>query len=168
MFHSPAWVRCAAGNTRHTAASRPDRVFLIHDEHLPEPQFRPRQQPRESENFPALVFATTGIKRQGWVISRKGKIASPAHVVRLPPPGAYPRLAEKRCAAQAEYSRLAAQAYSPSDAMSQAPLGLGGNKKVQRREHEIRPLKRGIATDVSRLEGGAVLQIFPAVSDLAA
>jgi len=42
--------------------------------------------------------------------------------------------AEKRCAAQAEYLRLAAQAYSPSDAMSQARLCLEGMKKVQRSE----------------------------------
>ena len=34
-----------------------------------------------------------------------------------------------RCAAQAEYGRLAAQAYSPSDAMSQAGVCLGGNPK---------------------------------------
>ena len=45
--------------------------------------------------------------------------------------------AEKHCAAQAEYGRLAAQAYSPSEAMSQAQLGLGGMKKVQRREDEF-------------------------------
>ena len=41
--------------------------------------------------------------------------------------------AEKHCAAQAEYGRLAAQAYSPSDAMSQARFCLDGMKKVQRR-----------------------------------
>jgi hypothetical protein len=41
--------------------------------------------------------------------------------------------AEKHCAAQAEYGRLAAQAYSPSDAMSQARFCLDGVKKVQRR-----------------------------------
>jgi hypothetical protein len=40
--------------------------------------------------------------------------------------------AEKHCAAQAEYGRLAAQAYSPSDAMSQARFCLDGIKKVQR------------------------------------
>jgi hypothetical protein len=40
--------------------------------------------------------------------------------------------AEKHCAAQAEYGRLAAQAYSPSDAMSQASFCLDGMKKVQR------------------------------------
>ena len=40
--------------------------------------------------------------------------------------------AEKHCAAQAEYGRLAAQAYSPSDAMSQARFCLDGMKKVQR------------------------------------
>jgi hypothetical protein len=36
---------------------------------------------------------------------------------------------KKHCAAQAEYTRLAAQAYSPSDAMSQARFCLGGMKK---------------------------------------
>ncbi|MBX9646681.1 MAG: hypothetical protein K2X57_06465 [Xanthobacteraceae bacterium] len=38
---------------------------------------------------------------------------------------------KKRCAAQAEYGRLAAQAYSPSDAMSQARICLAGIQKVQ-------------------------------------
>jgi hypothetical protein len=42
------------------------------------------------------------------------------------------RAAKKHCAAQAEYGRLAAQAYSPSDAMSQARFCLDGEKKVQR------------------------------------
>ncbi len=41
--------------------------------------------------------------------------------------------AKTRCAAQAEYGRLAAQAYSPSDAMSQAGICLDGLEKVQRR-----------------------------------
>ena len=36
---------------------------------------------------------------------------------------------KKRCAAQAEYLRLAAQAYSPSDAMSQARNRSGPNEK---------------------------------------
>jgi hypothetical protein len=80
--------------------------------------------------------------------------------------------AEKHCAAQAEYGRLAAQAYSPSDAMSQARFCLDGMKKVQRRSRRIRPaicpLKRGFAANVSAREGGVVLQIFPAVGDLAA
>lgn len=40
-------------------------------------------------------------------------------------------LPKTRCAAQAEYGRLAAQAYSPSDAMSQAGIGLDGIQKVQ-------------------------------------
>src|SRR5882757_419344 len=39
------------------------------------------------------------------------------------------RVSEKRCAAQAEYARLAAQAYSPSDAMSQAGICLDGIQK---------------------------------------
>lgn len=47
------------------------------------------------------------------------------------------RPAKKHCAAQAEYGRLAAQAYSPSDAMSQARFCLGGMKKVQRRPRRI-------------------------------
>jgi hypothetical protein len=80
--------------------------------------------------------------------------------------------AEKHCAAQAEYGRLAAQAYSPSDAMSQARFCLDGMRKVQRARHAfggaICPLKRGRAADVSVREGGVVLQISPAVGDLAA
>jgi hypothetical protein len=39
------------------------------------------------------------------------------------------RLARKHCAAQAEYVRLAAQAYSPSDAMSQASSWSGLRQK---------------------------------------
>jgi len=76
--------------------------------------------------------------------------------------------AEKHCAAQAEYGRLAAQAYSPSDAMSQARFCLDGMKKVQRGLRRICPLKRGVAADVSAREGGVVLQISPVVGDLAA
>jgi len=80
--------------------------------------------------------------------------------------------AEKHCAAQAEYSRLAAQAYSPSGAMSQARFCLGRMKKVQCRPRPIYRaicmLKRGLAADVSGREDGVVLQIFPVVGDLAA
>jgi hypothetical protein len=82
------------------------------------------------------------------------------------------RARKKHCAAQAEYGRLAAQAYSPSDAMSQARLCLGTMKKVQQARDEfagaICALKRALAADVSACEGGVVLQIFPAVGDLAA
>ena len=82
------------------------------------------------------------------------------------------RSAEKHCAAQAEYGRLAAQAYSPSDAMSQARFCLDGMGKVQCARDEFGGatglLKRVIAVDVSVREGGVVLQIFPAVGDLAA
>jgi len=67
---------------------------------------------------------------------------------------------------------LAAQAYSPSDAMSQARFCLHGMKKVQCVGDElagaIHALKRGVMADVSAREGGVVLQIFPAVGDLAA
>jgi hypothetical protein len=52
--------------------------------------------------------------------------------------------------------------------MSQAKLSLDGKKKVQRPGRSICPLKREFATGVSDGEGGVVLQIFPAVSDLAA
>ncbi len=61
--------------------------------------------------------------------------------------------------------------------MSQARFCLGGMKKVQRPETNLGPrricraicaLKRGLALDVSAREGGVVLQIFPAVGDLAA
>jgi len=76
--------------------------------------------------------------------------------------------AEKRCAAQAEYLRLAAQAYSPSDAMSQASICLDGLEKVQRQRSRIRALKREFTTDVSLGEGGWSSRFFPAVSDLAA
>jgi hypothetical protein len=38
-------------------------------------------------------------------------------------------------AAQAEYTRLAALAYSPSDAISQARVCLAGIEKVQSRPH---------------------------------
>jgi hypothetical protein len=40
---------------------------------------------------------------------------------------------KKHCAAQAEYGRLAAQAYAPSDAISQALICRAGTEKVQRR-----------------------------------
>jgi hypothetical protein len=49
-------------------------------------------------------------------------VLTPRGRARIPAPGPLPRPAEKRCAAQAEYGRLAAQAYSPSDAMSQARI----------------------------------------------
>jgi hypothetical protein len=72
--------------------------------------------------------------------------------------------AEKHCAAQAEYSRLAAQAYSPSDAMSQARFCLDGEKKVQRRVRICRAictLKRDLTVDVSAREGGRGPPDFP-------
>ena len=57
---------------------------------------------------------------------------------------------------------MAAQAYSPSDAMSQARFCLGRMKKVQRRPgptlRAIFMLKRGLAADVSGRDGGADLQ----------
>ena len=51
-----------------------------------------------------------------------GSTRTRVRIPRRPPP-------EKHCAAQAEYGRLAAQAYSPSDAMSQARFCLGGMEK---------------------------------------
>jgi hypothetical protein len=57
---------------------------------------------------------------------------------RIPAPAPASIPVEKHCAAQAEYGRLAAQAYSPSDAMSQARFCLDGMKKVQRRSRRIR------------------------------
>ena len=45
--------------------------------------------------------------------------------------GSENRRPKQRCAAQAEYGRLAAQAYSPSYAMSQAKICLDGMQKVQ-------------------------------------
>jgi hypothetical protein len=65
------------------------------------------------------------------------------------------------CAAQAEYARLAAQAYTPSDAMSQAGVGLGSNQKVQR------PRSKNADAETKRVrrpylfDGGVVLQINP-------
>ena len=78
--------------------------------------------------------------------------------------------AKKHCAAQAEYARLAAQAYSPSDAMSQADIGLDGIQKGSTTPQISRPgaLKRDLGAGVSVREGGMVLQTFPVVGDLAA
>jgi len=79
----------------------------------------------------------------------------------------------KRCAAQAEYARLAAQAYSPSDAMSQAKIGLDGLQKVQRLDANF--AKRGsgrwnggLAANVSVARAGWSSRFFPVVGDLAA
>jgi hypothetical protein len=80
--------------------------------------------------------------------------------------------ARKHCAAQAEYARLAAQAYSPSDAMSQAKIGLDGVQKVQRLDANF--VKQGSGAETASCgrriccEGGVFLQIFPVVGDLAA
>ena len=79
----------------------------------------------------------------------------------------------KRCAAQAEYTRLAAQAYSPSDAMSQAEVGLDGMQKVQRLDANFAKradpaLKRRLAADVSVARAGWSSRFFPVVGDLAA
>ena len=53
---------------------------------------------------------------------------------------------------------MAAQAYSPSDAMSQAKIGLDGMQKVQRLDANfakaIRALKRGLAANVSVARAG--------------
>ena len=78
-----------------------------------------------------------------------------------------------RCAAQAEYGRLAAQAYSPSDAMSQAAIGLDGIQKVQRLSRQPCRAEPGDETGARRLRswyegGGGSSRFFPAVSDLAA
>ena len=80
---------------------------------------------------------------------------------------------KKRCAAQAEYARLAAQAYSPSDAMSQAKIGLDGLQKVQRLDANfakarVRTLKRRLAAHVSVARAGWSSRFFPVVGDLAA
>ena len=52
--------------------------------------------------------------------------------------------AEKHGAAQAEYLRLAAQAYSPSDAMSQARMCLDGRQKVQRQGRSNSHVETGV------------------------
>ena len=82
--------------------------------------------------------------------------------LRPPRPAGY-RTVQKHCAAQAEYGRLAAQAYSPSDTMSQARICLALTKKVQRRPKQTcraMRLKRGLRRPYL-FEGGVVLQIFP-------
>jgi hypothetical protein len=45
--------------------------------------------------------------------------------------------AKKHCAAQAEYRRLAAQAYSPSMQLPRQEFCLGATKKVQRHSGEF-------------------------------
>jgi hypothetical protein len=55
--------------------------------------------------------------------------SNPVCVAEFPAPGAGPALPQKHCAAQAEYDRLAAQAYSPSAAMSQACSWSGSQPK---------------------------------------
>ena len=86
--------------------------------------------------------------------------------------------AKKRCAAQAEYTRLAAQAYSPSDAMSQAKIGLDGTQKVQRLDANSKTrISQSADPDAETAprgkriccEGGVVSsRFFPVVGDLAA
>jgi hypothetical protein len=73
-----------------------------------------------------------------WQSRKPLQRGQPRAAVRIPEGSA-----EKRCAAQAEYLRLAAQAYSPSDAMSQARLCLEGMKKVQRSRERIGAVETG-------------------------
>jgi len=68
--------------------------------------------------------------------SSRNKCFNPAGASEFPRRPRF-RPSEKHCAAQAEYGRLAAQAYSPSDAMSQARFCLGRMKKVQRRPNQL-------------------------------
>src|SRR5438128_485459 len=68
-----------------------------------------------------------------------------------------------RCAAQAEYGRLAAQAYSPSDAISQAGICLGGTQKVQSFPRQMRRLKRGTSRHRIFSTVGWTSRLFPAV-----
>jgi len=93
--------------------------------------------------------------------------------VKIPAPAPVSALRKKHCAAQAEYGRLAAQAYSPSDAMSQARVLSGGCEKGS----TPRPLSgpgnpsaetAGLRRAYLFAEGGVVHADFPAVGDLAA
>jgi hypothetical protein len=88
---------------------------------------------------------------------------NPAQPARIPESSA-----EKRCAAQAEYLRLAAQAYSPSDAMSQARLCLEGMKKVQRSEVTNSRVETGFCGGRIWSRGWGGPPDFPAIGDLAA
>jgi hypothetical protein len=76
---------------------------------------------------------------------------------------------QTHCAAQAEYGRLAAQAYSPSDAISQAGICRGGVQKVQRLNSQIlgqiRMPKRNACRHRTFIDGAVVLRIGPAVGD---
>src|SRR5262249_10584016 len=56
-------------------------------------------------------------------------VSTPPACPNSPPAHSLKRAQKKHCAAQAEYGRLAAQAYSPSDAMSQAKVLSGWNAK---------------------------------------
>ena len=85
---------------------------------------------RHRESSPELLIST----RHAIFAAFAFGVSNPARARSGFPDGPHFRALEKRCAAQAEYGRLAAQAYSPSDAMSQAKLGLDGMKKVQRAE----------------------------------
>ncbi|UPJ52177.1 hypothetical protein IVB30_12945 [Bradyrhizobium sp. 200] len=82
------------------------------------------------------------------------------------------RRAQKHCAAQAEYLRLAAQAYSPSDAMSQARILSGRNEK--RFNAAVTNLPGHLPAETAALRRtyllarAVVLQIFPVIGDLAA
>jgi hypothetical protein len=102
---------------------------------------------------------------------RKSTRFNPARAAKFPD-GAVPR-AQKHCAAQAEYTRLAAQAYSPSDAMSQARFCLGGMKKGSTPFQTNLPGDLRAETAAMRrtyllARVGVVLQIFPVIGDLAA
>jgi hypothetical protein len=68
---------------------------------------------------PCSAFADERFRRANGTAEFLSLLAfNPARAAKFPT--ALFTCAQKRCAAQAEYLRLAAQAYSPSDAMSQA------------------------------------------------
>ena len=127
-----------------------------------------------------LPRAITGVEPQSFMVPSAGKhillrtgtaeipsqyALQPRGHVEIPAPAPVSALRKKHCAAQAEYGRLAAQTYSPSDAMSQARFCLNGMKKVQRRARRIFrticTLKRGLSADVSLARAGVVLKDFP-------
>jgi hypothetical protein len=104
--------------------------------HLPNSEFwlgGMHATPMLFPGYPRRTFASTGIKRQGSIVPQQAAILSEKLPRRQTLLGCLPNSgrAKKRCAAQAEYFRLAAQAYSPSDAMSQAILCLAAAQKVQ-------------------------------------
>src|SRR5687767_10976747 len=77
----------------------------------------------------------------------------------------FPDPSKTHRAAQAEYGRLAAQAYTPSDAMSQAAICLGGPAKGSTSPVKNPMLKRSDRCRRICLTVGWSSRLFPAVGD---